>query len=939
MAVAFYLQLMALLVCTLPSGLCIQIIEKPPDGCSQMGLNCTLILPRIICVDKSWFKDAKWTPSPPKDINVRLQSTKNKEGHLIPVLLVTWRLATDASISYAYGSEISVLKHNTQEHSCVIYNFTNGIKTQLNPYQKSWTFSFAGFVAEPGSTYNVSVYNLPRPNFYSDKYDVSKTFSVPDCSSAEMKEYEICIVQGSKWNPEITYNVSDGEVHVSFISSSHSLDGYRITLSSHMDRDLCNTDFKDIPKVSLKMVTVKFSTKKWKRACCNYFIQIQPFFIPCRNDCVRYNRTIECPTTPFVPNAPRPPEQLQMYWLILCIIGVSILLCFLLLMIKYLRNKGDSKPSIPGPVLPPPLKTRKVLIIYSKDHPLYVKIVLKFTEFLRTVCGTDAILDLLNTHEIAKMGPIQWLTHQKTELESSSSKILILCSRGTRAKWNAMLGEAEKAVLLKQDQLSPVHDMFTPALNLILPDFKKPACFGKYIIAYFEDVSCERDIPEPFNVIPRYRLMKHFEEIYFRIQDLELHEPGKTHRVEGIGPNDYFRCSSGSQLLQAIQMFQNWQSCHPDWFKDECLSSEVEELDELDVSSTCDPLLPVKGVAKTSLVVNIPGPFYCNDVRVLEPQKETMLKEPQLAYEDGNYLASQNKVTVSYDKAYENIAVCITDPLSSGFKNGRVNDIMPLSTLRTLEDGSIVNGDVCFPYRNDLLLYEIPSTSKVMINSLQTTDSQNDSLLMVNSLQPADNQDDSSVMVNSLQTTDNQDDSSVMVSCLQPTNHQDDSSVMVNSLQPTDNQDDSSVMVNSLQPTGNQDDSLVIVNSLQPAGNQDEPASHLSNDVKKQLEDLQRMLFIGSLQIPREQSVLQDVQYPLYELHCETLKGQRESLQSDQGYISRCSSQLLEVPVDATNDSTSQQNSPDALEELRKLQQLLFQESQQSASPYNLEVI
>lgn len=882
MTVAFYLLLMALLVCTLPSGLGIEIIEKPPDGCSQKGLNCSMLRIGVICVDKSWFQDVDWTPSPPKEISVGLQSTKDKDGHLIPVLLITWKLATDASIRYAYGSEISVLKRSTQEHSCIIYKFENRIETQLNPYQKSWTFSFAGFVAEPGCTYNISVYNLPRPNFHSDKYNVFTTYTVPDCSNKQMEEYEVCILQGSKWSPRITYNISDNEVEVSFTSGNHSTN-YFITLSSHMDGDLCSTDSKFITEVPLKKVTVTFSTNTWKRACCKYSIQIQPFFIGCGNDCLRYHTTTECPTTPPGTHIPPSPDSFPWYWLILCVSGV-ILLCLLLFMSRKLRNEGDSMPSIPDPVPAPTLKTKKLLIIYSKDHPLYVKIVLKFTEFLRTVCGTDAVLDLLDIHEIAKMGPIQWLTHQKMEIESSSSKILILCSRGTRAKWNAMLGEDEKVVCLKQDQLSPVHDMFTPALNLILPDFKRPACFGKYIIAYFDDVSCESDIPEPFNVASRYRLMKHFEEIYFRIQDLELHEPGKTHRVEGIGPSDYFRNPSGSQLLQAIQVFQSWQNCHPDWFEKECLSSEYEELHELDLSSTCDPLIPVEGVAKTNLVMNIPGPFYCNDVHIIEPEMETILIEPQLTCEDEKYLTSQNEVTVSYEKAYNNIAVCIRDPLSLHTKGGRVNDVMPSSALRTLEDDSIVTEEICLPYRNDLILYDSHEISSVMVNSLQSTDDQDVSSVMVNSLQPTDNQGDSSVMVNSLQTTDNQGDLSVMVSTLHPTD------------------------------------------------NQDEPQSHLSNDVKKQLEDLQQMLVQGSFQSQSEPSMLKEVQYPLYEFQWETLKGHRESLQSDQGYISRRSSQLLEVPVDATSDTASQQKFPDALERLRELQQELFQESQQSVS-------
>ncbi|KAL4640682.1 hypothetical protein GN956_G11135 [Arapaima gigas] len=121
--------------------------------------------------------------------------------------------------------------------------------------------------------------------------------------------------------------------------------------------------------------------------------------------------------------------------------------------------------------------------------------------------------------------------------------------------------------------------MLTPAFSLIVPDLLHPVAFGKYIVAYFDDVSAEEDVPPPFNITIKYKLMKHFEELYFRILDMEKREPGKVNRVEGIAEDEYFNCASGRALRDAIEAFQAHQLEYPDWFERECVDSEEEALE------------------------------------------------------------------------------------------------------------------------------------------------------------------------------------------------------------------------------------------------------------------------------------------------------------------------------------------------------------------------
>lgn len=221
---------------------------------------------------------------------------------------------------------------------------------------------------------------------------------------------------------------------------------------------------------------------------------------------------------------------------------------------------------------------KRVLIVYSLDHPLYKNIILKLCAFLVAKCGTEVILDLLDSARLGVLGSVQWLEWHIQQIESSSDKILILCSKGVQAKWRAMCGE--KQVFLREDARSPVGDMLTPALCLMVPHFVKSASFQRYIVAYFDDICSEEDVPSPFNITVRYKLMKQFEELFFRILDIEKHEPGRMNHIEGLAENEYHRCPSGTALRDSIEAFRAYQLEHPQWFEDELLKYAELEIEE-----------------------------------------------------------------------------------------------------------------------------------------------------------------------------------------------------------------------------------------------------------------------------------------------------------------------------------------------------------------------
>uniref|UniRef100_W5K1G6 SEFIR domain-containing protein n=1 Tax=Astyanax mexicanus TaxID=7994 RepID=W5K1G6_ASTMX len=264
------------------------------------------------------------------------------------------------------------------------------------------------------------------------------------------------------------------------------------------------------------------------------FLQIKPFFVRCMNNCLEYQ------------------QKVQIY--------------------SYMSSNDTT--DMEEEKIHSIQRPSKVLIIYSLDHLLYKEIVLKLCAFLRARCGTDVMLDLLDFTQLSTIGSIQWLEMQRDRMSGSSDKVLILCSPGVYAKWRAMCGGNK--VMTREDIQSPMGDMLTPALSLIIPDFVHASSYQKYIVAYFDDICSETDIPAPLNVAVKYQLMKHFEELFFRLVDKEKHEPGSIKQVEGIGGDDYFNSLQGIALKNAIEAFQAYQLANPNWFEMELVDTDVE---------------------------------------------------------------------------------------------------------------------------------------------------------------------------------------------------------------------------------------------------------------------------------------------------------------------------------------------------------------------------
>ncbi|XP_052454420.1 interleukin-17 receptor A [Carassius gibelio] len=524
------------------------------------------------CSDEGWVVPRDKAPRSPDVTEKKVAAKKDDSGQFAPVLYITWSQFPDGSIYTLKGTEVLVVEMSTNRSVCVRYIFNNTLSDTKNPRLGRWTFSLDRIVLIPDFKYQVFVTNLPKLDRGS--YTTITNITVPD-RFWDMKVERSVQKDKGNGNLVITVEFEPGEFS----------DQYKVSICSP---DLQPELFQTVIKGNETFLKVNFTLEARRINHCNLELVIQPLSVESVNNCLEYRRTFDI--CPFLPGAPVVFITLVTLGLLLASLAVTVCLfgCIVFLKYKDLHKEmpsSDSSTCAKGKLEWNPIhEPKRVIIIYSLDHPLYKEIILKLCAFMRAKCGTDVTLDLLDSAWLSTIGRIQWLDMQRERISKSSDKVLILCSSGVHAKWKAMCGEHK--VRLKEDERSPIGDMLTPALSLIIPDFVHASSFHKYIVAYFDDVSSEDDVPAPFNVVVKYKLMKHFEELYFRILDMEKHEPGRIKCIEGIRENDYFNCPSGRGLRDAIEAFKNYQLKNPNWFEMELLDTDDEE-EETILESTC----------------------------------------------------------------------------------------------------------------------------------------------------------------------------------------------------------------------------------------------------------------------------------------------------------------------------------------------------------------
>ncbi|XP_056596276.1 interleukin-17 receptor A isoform X2 [Triplophysa dalaica] len=509
----------------------LHLIDHPPMNCSQEELECMVQVGN--CSNEGWVMSQVDAARSAHSVTSKVTALRDQGGKYAPVLQLTWSQPPDGSIYSINGTKVCVVEIATNKSECVCYIFLNKLPWTRNLKNEMWTFSLNRLVVYMGFKYQIFVTNLPKSALGSVTKEINIT--VPE----------------NLWNPELVWVVEKNK-------------------ESNL---VITINFK--PKVFSDQFKVSMLSPDLHLELSYIILKIQPLYVQCLNNCLDYKEKIDV-----CPYLPKPPADFTVLVILVSLMVTLAVVCSCTAFLQYKHfhkaapSSDTSTCAKPKLEFKPVQEHRRVFIIYSLDHPLYKDIILKLCAFLRAKCGTDVTLDLLDSSWLGTIGRIQWLDMQREQICKSSDKVLVLCSPGVYAKWRAMCGE--QSVRLKEDACSPIGDMLTPALSLIIPDFAYASSFHKYIVAYFDQVCSENDVPAPFNTVVKYKLMKHFEELYFRILGVEKHEPGWIKCIEGIRENDYFTCPSGRALGDAIDMFHKYQLKNPNWFEMELLGPDDE---------------------------------------------------------------------------------------------------------------------------------------------------------------------------------------------------------------------------------------------------------------------------------------------------------------------------------------------------------------------------
>nr|XP_033781884.1 interleukin-17 receptor C [Geotrypetes seraphini] len=148
------------------------------------------------------------------------------------------------------------------------------------------------------------------------------------------------------------------------------------------------------------------------------------------------------------------------------------------------------------------VSSRRVLILYSPDHAAFERLVGIFASALQDL-QFKVTVDLWCRSKISAIGTMAWFHSQQREVLEQNGAIILLFSKGALDKCTEWLHLRQEMQPLLPEK---PHTTFAASLNCVIPAILKQKALGHYVIACFEDLFCEKDIPFIFRSVPVFLL-------------------------------------------------------------------------------------------------------------------------------------------------------------------------------------------------------------------------------------------------------------------------------------------------------------------------------------------------------------------------------------------------------------------------------------------------
>lgn len=166
-------------------------------------------------------------------------------------------------------------------------------------------------------------------------------------------------------------------------------------------------------------------------------------------------------------------------------------------------------------IISAPAWRRTILLIYSPDSEEHNILICAFADFLRVELCCEVILDLWDMGKVAQIGIIPWLYGKRELVERESGKVILVWTKFSKVLFEQWL--AMKLNCGSND--SDPHDLFSTAMACLHSDLKQGDRSKDYFLIYFEGLCEKNDIPDSFQTIAKFKLLKDLPNLLCKLQN------------------------------------------------------------------------------------------------------------------------------------------------------------------------------------------------------------------------------------------------------------------------------------------------------------------------------------------------------------------------------------------------------------------------------------
>eukprot|EP00062_Callorhinchus_milii_P024773 gi/632985041/ref/XP_007909458.1/ PREDICTED: interleukin-17 receptor E isoform X2 [Callorhinchus milii] len=182
------------------------------------------------------------------------------------------------------------------------------------------------------------------------------------------------------------------------------------------------------------------------------------------------------------------------------------LVCGLLVvsLVRHFTRKVDSAP----------LWSRTVLLMYLPGCEEHTSLVCGLADVLKSEVQCNVLLDLWDCGAVARLGVVAWLYSRREQVMAENGKILIVWSQRSHGLYLQWAGP------VRGHSHTDPHDLFHTAMACVYSDFLRCGKLRDYSLVYFDGLCSNRDIPDLFYHVPRYRLLKDFSSLVHELRNV-----------------------------------------------------------------------------------------------------------------------------------------------------------------------------------------------------------------------------------------------------------------------------------------------------------------------------------------------------------------------------------------------------------------------------------